>query len=59
VLKTSNLYICKFLEIYLIWTLSSSDNSNNLELMKVPKPIKLGLLKNNGLIHKTQHEPLS
>jgi len=43
VFKTLNLRICKFLDIYMMWTSSSSAYSNNPKLAKAPKLIKLGL----------------
>jgi len=36
----------KIFGIYAMWTLSSSVHSNDLKLMKTPKPIKLDLFKN-------------
>jgi len=41
-----------FLDIYLMWTLSGSAHSNNLKLMKTPKPIKFGFFKKNRVNHK-------
>ena len=35
---TLNLWICKFLDIYLMLAVSSSAHSNNLKCMKTPKP---------------------
>jgi len=43
--KTLNLQVCKFLDIHLMWTVSSSAHSNNFKLTEPQKPTKLDLLK--------------
>jgi len=47
--KTSNLCICKFLDSYLMWTVSRSAHSSNLKLMKTPEPMKFGLIKKSRI----------